>query len=199
MSISALHEFPELLKARLRGVAALGEAQINALQAHCELMLRWNARLNLTRVTELREVVERHYCESLFVGGHLPEGNWTIADIGSGAGFPGIPVAVLRPDCHVTLVESHQRKAVFLRECTRGMANVKVAAARAEAGKDVFDWVVSRAVSYEDLQGVLANRSRCAALLTGAVEASEMPGYCWDEKIPLPWGGERFLWLGRHE
>jgi 16S rRNA (guanine527-N7)-methyltransferase len=83
-----------------------------ALRAHFELLQRWNKSLNLTRI----DSVERNYGESLFLGRHLPPGPLRICDIGSGAGFPGFPVAVLRPDCEITLIEAHQRKAVFLKE-----------------------------------------------------------------------------------
>ena len=102
------------------------------LEAHYRLLLLWNRTLNLSAITGLEEAVERHYCESLFLGAHLPPGSLAIVDIGSGAGFPGLPVAVLRPECSVTLIESHQRKAVFLREASRGLPGVRVVAKRAE-------------------------------------------------------------------
>ena len=76
---------------------------------------RWNKKMNLTSVQPGKETVLRHYCESLFFGSHLAsESIDSIADIGSGAGFPGVPIAILKPECNVTLVESNQRKAVFL-------------------------------------------------------------------------------------
>jgi hypothetical protein len=77
-----------------------------------------------------------------------------IADVGSGAGFPGVPVAVLRPESRITLIESHQRKAVFLKEACRTLANVSVAAKRAEDVAECFDWAISRAVSWEELERV---------------------------------------------
>ena len=121
--------------------------QLGQLESHYELLLRWNRKLNLTRIEELEDVVRLHYCESLFLSQCLPPGPLRIVDVGSGGGFPGIPVAVSRPECEVTLVESHQRKAVFLREATRGLTNVTVAAKRAEDLVGSFDWVVSRAVA----------------------------------------------------
>ncbi len=111
--------FADLLRERLRGIVELSPGQIAALEAHYELLVRWNKTVNLTTITSLEEAVERHYCESLFLGAHLPAGNLRVVDVGSGAGFPGFPVAILRPECSVTLVESHQRKAVFLREASR--------------------------------------------------------------------------------
>src|SRR5690349_10628648 len=123
--------------------------QSAALESHYELLVRWNKVLNLTAIEKLEEAVERHYCESLTLAERLTPGR--VADIGSGAGFPGLVAAIARPDCEFTLVESHQRKAVFLREASRGMVNVRVLAVRAEQIRERFDWVVSRAVSYSDL------------------------------------------------
>jgi 16S rRNA (guanine(527)-N(7))-methyltransferase RsmG len=187
--------FAELLRARMRGIAELSPAQIAALQAHYELLLCWNKTVNLTTITSLEEAVERHYCESLFLGVHLPAGALRVVDVGSGAGFPGFPVAILRPDCSVTLVESHQRKAVFLREASRKLANVRVIAKRAEDIEEEFDHVISRAVSYEDLRISLMKLAPVADLLTGA-EAPPALGMKWDEPVVLPWGNARFLRIG---
>src|SRR6185369_11634689 len=65
-------------------------------------MLRWNKMINLTRIERMEEVVDRHYAESLFLGSNLPAGPITIGDVGSGAGFPGLPIAVLRPESRIT-------------------------------------------------------------------------------------------------
>ena len=81
------------------------------------------------------------------MGSRLPAGVLRIADVGSGAGFPGFPVAVLRPDCSVTLIESHQRKAVYLKEASRKLPNVRVLSKLAEDVADIgeeYDWVISR-------------------------------------------------------
>lgn len=188
--------FAELLREKLRGIVALSPAQIAALEAHYELLLRWNKTLNLTTITSLGEAVERHYCESLFLGTHLPAGNLRVVDIGSGAGFPGFPVAILRPDCTVALVESHQRKAVFLREASRKVGNIRVIAKRAEDVDEEFDHLISRAVSYDDLRLSIKKLAPTADLLTGAEEppSSEL---VWAEPITVPWGKARFLRVGR--
>src|SRR5450432_3873340 len=117
-------------------------------------MVRWNKVINLTRIEDERVVIDRHYAESLFLGSHLPPGLLNIADVGSGAGFPGIPISILRPECSVVLIESHQRKAAFLKEASRHLENVRVAAKRAEDVGGGFDWVVSRAVSWGSLREV---------------------------------------------
>jgi 16S rRNA (guanine527-N7)-methyltransferase len=176
---------------------ALTAEQEAALEAHLELLLRWNKSLNLTAIRSREEAIERHYCESLFLGSRLPAGPLRIADVGSGAGFPGFPVAVLRPDCAVTLIESHQRKAVFLKEAARKTPNVRVLAKRAEDIAEAFDWVISRAVSYEDLAPFLKKLAPNADLLTGAEGPPASLGLVWDPPVALPWGKQRFLWAGR--
>ena len=188
--------FAELLTETLAGIVRLTPDQVSTLESHYQLLVRWNRVLNLTSVRSLEETVERHYCESLFLGVRLPPGRLRIADIGSGAGFPGMPVAVLRPDCSVTLVEAHARKAVFLRESSRTLRNVRVLSQRAEAVEETFDLAVSRAVSYGDLRVILKKISRRADLLTGGEAPPDELGFDWQEPIPLPWGRQRFLRLG---
>ncbi len=158
--------------------------------------MRWNRVLNLTSIGRLEEAVVRHYCESLFLGAHLPPEPVSVLDVGSGGGFPGIPIAVLRRDCQVVLAESHQRKAVFLREATRDWPNVRVEARRAEEVSGEFEWVVSRAVRWEP---VLALARRHIGLLIGeedARAATMTPGFTWEPLVPLPWGRHRVLLLG---
>ena len=188
--------FADELRAKLSGVVTLREGQIASLEAHYQLLCRWNETLNLTTVTAFAAAVERHYCESLFLGAHLPPGVLQIADIGSGGGFPGIPVAVLRPDCTVTLIESRQRKAVFLREAARTVPNLRGAASRAEAIEARFDWAISRAVSYEDLIPALKKLAPRADLLSGAEEPTKALGFNWEPGVRLPWGDRRYLRTG---
>jgi len=189
--------FRELLRERLADWVVLTDEQVAALEAHWTLLERWNRSLNLTTITNPAEAVERHYAESLFVGGALDTSPARIADIGSGPGFPGIPLAILRPDCSVALIESHQRKAVFLKEATRALPNVRVLAKRAEEVKESFDWVVSRAVSYEDLAGVASRLAPRVALLTGSENPPDTLQFSWNPPILLPWGKTRYLRVGR--
>jgi 16S rRNA (guanine(527)-N(7))-methyltransferase RsmG len=170
MSISAWAEFE------------LTSEQIAQLERHRELLARWNLKLNLVSALE-----PRHYLESLFLAKHLPEGWLKIADVGSGAGFPGFPVAVVRPECEVTLIESHQRKSVFLRDVSRETRNVRVLAKRAESVSETFDWAISRAVRYSDIRETMQKLAPNVALLTGDLEIE-----C-RERIRLPWGDRRFL------
>ena len=188
--------FAELLRSKLAGVCELSEWHIERLGRHCELLTRWNRVLSLTSVRTLEDAVERHYCESVFAAYNLPEWPVSVADIGSGAGFPGIPIAIVRPGCSVVLIESHQRKAAFLKEASRDLANVRVIAKRAEEVAEPFDWVVSRAVRYSEIADVLKKLGRNVELLTGEVRAEHMSGFDWREPLRLPWGERRYLWIG---
>jgi 16S rRNA (guanine(527)-N(7))-methyltransferase RsmG len=181
-----MSEFRDLLAREFAPYQTLSVLQLDRLEHHYTLLDRWNAKMNLTRIQRLEDVVRLHYCESLFLGAHLPPGELEIADVGSGAGFPGIPLAILRSECRVTLIESHQRKAVFLREATRGISNVNVVASRAEDVRERFDWTTSRAVSPSDV--VKLGLSRSIALLISAEDANEL--HAW-KIIPLPWGRNR--------
>lgn len=183
-----MSSFGDLLRSALSGVCEVSDLQVAQLEAHYSLLLKWNRRLSLTTVTRLEEAVTRHYAESLFVAANLPEGEWSIVDVGSGPGFPGIPIGIYRPECQVTLVESVQKKAVFLSEASRDLRNIFVRGLRAEAVCDRFDWLVSRAVAWEQIPA-LALRF---ALLTGEPSA-EMRGV---RRIQLPWGRQRFLLIG---
>src|ERR1700730_18093286 len=93
----------------------LSDDQLGALFRHFELLRRWNERMNLTSVETPPDIVSRHYCESLFFASKMPtgEGDLTVLDFGSGAGFPGFPLAVLRPRVQITLLDANQRRAVF--------------------------------------------------------------------------------------
>ncbi len=185
--------FVELLLERLKGVASLSREQAAALHRHYELLARWNKVVNLTSVRNVAEAVERHYCESVFLATRLPPGGLAVVDVGSGAGFPGFPLAVVRPECTVTLVESHQRKAVFLREAGRELPNVRVLSQRAETVEERFDWAVSRAVNPADIAAVLKRLAANLALLGG----EEKPDVAaeWGPALRLPWGDRRFLWI----
>jgi 16S rRNA (guanine527-N7)-methyltransferase len=193
--------FAEVLEHELRPGIRLSEQQVRRLYAYYELLLLWNKKINLTSVKPGVETVIRHYCESLFFGAHFPENpeSLTIADLGSGAGFPGVPLAVLKPEWRVALIESNQRKAVFLREATRDLSNVCVLAQRAEDVSISYDWVVSRAVSPPE---VLKNVPRLASqvgLMLGEEDFStvkSISNIAWREPVRLPWGDRRVCVYG---
>ena len=181
--------FKELLASEFRQILELSPQQLDLLEQHYRLLLSWNRRLNLTRIIDLVEAVRLHYCESLFLGTVLPPGGFSVADLGSGAGFPGVPLAVLRPELGVTLMESDQRKAVFLRESARGLKNVEVFSGRFEDYPGHFEWAVSRAVAPAELlkSAIFSN----LALLTSNAEHGS------GEVVKLPWGKDRAISVSR--
>ena len=192
--------FGELLEKELRPWLQLSGNQVRQLWAHYEILLRWTQKINLTSIPPGEELVLRHYCESLFFAAQLPAQSESVSvmDLGSGAGFPGVPMAVLKPAWKITLLESHQRKAVFLRESTRGLSNVSVSALRAESTRQTFDWLVSRGV---DPQDVLKNVPRLApriGLLLGEDDFSaiQLRGIAWSKPVRLPWGDRRLCAFG---
>jgi 16S rRNA (guanine527-N7)-methyltransferase len=91
----------------------LGADQLKQLGRHVDLMLKWNKSVNLTAITDPDEVVEKHVLDSLAVVPVLPSGS--LLDAGTGAGFPGIPAAIARPELEVALVDSVQKKVAFLK------------------------------------------------------------------------------------
>jgi 16S rRNA (guanine(527)-N(7))-methyltransferase RsmG len=144
--------------------------------------------------------VIRHYCESLFFAARLHEDGVALADIGSGAGFPGIPLAILKPESRVTLVESHQRKAVFLKEATRMLENVSVVARRAEDVRASFDLLVSRAVRPRDVIALVPHLGLNIGLMLGEEDFLDIKSakhVAWSEPIRLPWGDRRICVFGR--
>ena len=193
--------FAELLRNKLRGIIELSPDEIARLYSHYELLIKWNQKINLTSVRTAEEIVVRHYCESLFFGAHLPEAapGAHILDIGSGAGFPGFPMAVLRPDWQITLLESHQRKAVFLREASRGSDNVEVKTERAESTLGSFCWIVSRAVRPEDVLRQIPRLGKHIGLLIGEDDLASVrrrAQVSWQEPVKTPWGERRVCLFG---
>ena len=126
----------------------LSEAQLARLVAHLDLLDEWNARMNLTAIRDRPSQLTKHLLDSLTVQAYLR--GERIADVGSGAGFPGIPLAIVEPHRQFTLIESTGKKCRFLEHVrdALGLANVEVVQARAEAWKPAvrYDTVLARAV-----------------------------------------------------
>lgn len=144
--------FPQALQDDLsRGLTTLGldaDALSPPLLAYLALLDRWNRTYNLTAIRDPREMVTRHLLDSLAM--HSFVGEETLADLGTGPGLPGIPLAIAKPRLRVTLVESNGKKARFLREAVRtlGLGNARVAESRAEALDEpaAYDALTARAL-----------------------------------------------------
>ena len=130
------------------GLDPLSPRQIEQLACHYAMLCRWNERVNLTRVIDPKQAARRHYAESLY-GASFVKGARRVLDVGSGAGFPAIPLAVVKPDIEVTALESNQKKSVFLKEAKDavGVNNLSVVAARFEEFDCLtYDLLTSRAL-----------------------------------------------------
>jgi 16S rRNA (guanine527-N7)-methyltransferase len=160
------------------------------LSDYLDLLIKWNARTNLTAIRSPEEIVQRHFGESLFAARHLNDPG-TLLDLGSGAGFPGIPIALIRQDISVTLAESQNKKATFLREAVRtlGLSNAEVWPARAESlpGGRQFHTVTLRAVDHMAAAlAAAASRATHEILLLAGAPPELPPGFTLTPPVPLP-------------
>src|SRR5436309_12341811 len=114
----------------LRPFVELSKKQLADILIYINLLLKWNSRVNLTAVRNPKEIVHRHFGESFFAARCLLSGHGvtTVIDLGSGAGFPGLPIAMFAPQMQVTLIEAQSKKAVLLSEVIRtlNLSNARV-------------------------------------------------------------------------
>ena len=191
------------------GLPPLTAEQTKSFEVYLALLMRWNARLNLTAVRYEDGILSRHFVESIACARALPVGIGTLLDFGSGAGFPGIPIALYRPEIAVTLAESQGKKAAFLQEAVRVLGlQARVHAARAEVLAQQFDCVTLRAVDRmaEAVRSAAGRVVPCgwlALMTTGAaqeaVQTATGSGFAWQSPTPLPGGGDRILALAKRE
>jgi len=183
--------------------------QSESFAAYLALLQKWNARTNLTAIRDEEGILSRHFVESILTAHALPEDLTTLLDLGSGAGFPGLPIAILRPNLAVTLAESQHKKAAFLREAVRTLtlANVQVHAARAETLLTRFSCVTLRAVdkmaealpiAIRLLQphGLLAILTTTADEQTLRSLSETIASFAWLSPTSLPAGTSRILLRG---
>lgn len=188
---------------------ALSPEQLSQISAHLALLLKWNPWVNLTAIRDEDEILTRHFGESLFAARKLKpliSPSASLVDLGSGAGFPGIPIKVWIPSLHVTLVESRQKKATFLNEVIRtiGISKIEVANRRAEDLGTHADVVTLRAVEkFESALAIargLAKPAGKLALLIGTQQvqlaASLLPQFTWNEPDHIPLSVSRVLLIG---
>ena len=185
------------------GTTDLAPSLYEKLSHYLDLLVRWNARTNLTAIREPEEMVRRHFGESLFAARHLagrlsPEA--TLLDFGSGAGFPGLPIQLALPNLRVTLAESQGKKASFLREAVRTLGlKTEVLSARVESmpTERQFEAVTLRAVDHMQ-EALTAARPRVATggwLVTLTANHSSLIENI--EQIAVPGSGEGWLTMER--
>jgi 16S rRNA (guanine527-N7)-methyltransferase len=191
--------------------AGLSELTPDASQqfaTYLQLLLKWNARLNLTSVRDSQSIVRRHFLESIECAQLLPDVQ-TLLDYGSGAGIPGIPIAICRPEIAVTLGESQAKKAAFLREAVRTLQlKSEVFDGRIETMPEnrLFDAVTLRAVDNMQSacrEAVFRVKPKGWLVLFAAASAEDehrknLPEISWNPPIPVIESPGGILMLGRN-
>jgi len=186
----------------------LNDKQVIQIQQYIKLLLTWNDKINLTAIRDPLEILYRHFCESMYAAPAVPVENGRLADVGSGGGFPGLPLKIFRPDLHVFLIESSVKKATFLAEVIRDLelTDTRVLVSRyEELSEEVvpLDFVCSRA--HGDFAPFLAwaGSDRIAAkqviLWIGERDLKEIQsvdGWDWREPISVPHSLRRLLLVG---
>lgn len=188
---------------------AANQEQVLQIQEYTRKLLAWNEKLSLTAIRDPLEILYRHFCESMFGSLYLTKDDSRLADVGSGGGFPGLPLKILRPDLHVFLIESNFKKATFLAEVVRelDLENVRVLVSRyEELGEDVapLDLACSRALgefsTFLGWAGLPSVACSKVMLWVGARDTEEIQknsGWVWEDPIPVPHSLRRFLLVGR--
>jgi 16S rRNA (guanine527-N7)-methyltransferase len=228
----------------------LTTADLNHISTYIDILIRWNARINLTAIRDPDEIVTRHFGESLFAArilfpsrkgnyvetapgsdssvSSVPSGakNFALADVGSGAGFPGIPIKLWAPYISLTLIESNRKKTTFLRELTRALTltDINIQNDRAETLPEAaYDVVTLRAV--ERFESALLAAARLVApggrlaLLIGSAQlarahslltvprlestssnlsSSKTTPFSWSDPVPIPISRSRILVIAHH-
>jgi 16S rRNA (guanine527-N7)-methyltransferase len=188
------------------GLEPLDGATAARFASYLALLMRWNAKVNLTAVRDEQGILARHFVESIACARALPAGIDSLLDFGSGAGLPGIPIALCRPEMRVTLAESQGKKAAFLQEAVRVLGiGARVHAGRAEDLTDRFDCVAMRAVDRMEekiriARGLLRANGWLAVMTTGReserIKAAAGTGFRWEKAVALPGGTDRILAMG---
>jgi 16S rRNA (guanine527-N7)-methyltransferase len=193
----------------------LSSPQLNNILTYINILIRWNARMNLTSIREPEEIVTRHFGESLFAARHLAfprtEGaiHSHVVDVGSGAGFPGIPIKIWSAEIHLTLIESNTRKATYLREVCRELKikSADVFGKRAEEfAQKSGDMVIMRAVEKFDIilliaEGLVKPSGRLALLISEVQIpiAKRLSKLAWQNPIRIPMSAHKVLLIGKME
>jgi 16S rRNA (guanine527-N7)-methyltransferase len=183
--------------------------QIAKIRAYIRLILQWNKLTSLTSITDPMEIVARHFGESMFLKSLLPVENGRLADVGSGAGFPGLALKIANPELDVILIESNKKKAAFLSEVVRtlNLPGVDVSPVRFEEMRPKegsFSFITARAVGgFRELlrwsRTALAHRGHLALWVGGddTTKLSSMDGWIWSPAARVPDSQRRFILVGR--
>jgi 16S rRNA (guanine527-N7)-methyltransferase len=182
--------------------------QVLQIQQYIRILLTWNEKMNLTAIRDPLEILYRHFCESMYAALAVPLEKGRLADVGSGGGFPGLPLKIMQPGLQVFLVESNIKKVTFLAEVIRelGLSGAQVLARHyEELGEEVapLDYVCSRALGQYPAFLEWARSEQIATkqviLWIGARDLPEIERirtWDWREPIPVPNSLRRLLLIG---
>src|SRR6267142_6687342 len=182
--------------------------QVLQIQQYIKILLMWNEKVNLTAIRDPLEILYRHFCESMYAAEAIPLKNGRLADAGSGGGFPGLPLKIIRPELQVFLVECNIKKVTFLAEVIRelGLKGAQVLARRyEELGEEVapLDYVCSRALgefpAFLEWAGAEQIAAKQVILWIGArdlPEVQKIGGWQWHDPIEVPHSLRRLLLVG---
>jgi 16S rRNA (guanine527-N7)-methyltransferase len=184
------------------------DLQVQQIQEYTRMLLKWNEAVNLTAIRDPLEILYRHICESMFAVSVVPLGSGRLADVGSGGGFPGLPLKILCPQLELFLIESNVKKATFLAEVVRdlGLTGARVLVSRYEdLGEEIapLDFVCSRALGEFPVFVKWASTrevdARQLLLWIGGRDLAEVMALTrweWREPIQIPKSLRRFLLIG---
>jgi 16S rRNA (guanine527-N7)-methyltransferase len=187
---------------------ALNDSQVLQIQQYTNILLAWNEKINLTSIRDPLEILNRHFCECMYAAATVPVEHGRLADVGSGAGFPGLPLKIIRPELQVFLIESNVKKATFLAEVIRdlGLAGARVLVSRyEELAEEVapLDFVCSRALGeFAPFLEWAHSEMVAAKQVILWIGARDLPGikriqtWEWREPIRVPHSLRRLLLVG---
>jgi len=188
------------------GLEAVADNEAARFEEYLSLLLRWNERVNLTAIRDEDGILARHFVESIACARALPAETRTLLDFGSGAGFPGLPIAICRRDIAVTLAESQGKKAAFLREAVRVLRlDASVHSGRGELLGEPFDCVTLRAVDHmaqavASAAGLVRPGGQLVLMTTereaGGLQIAAGEGFVWSLQPLFPAAEGRSLAFG---
>jgi len=193
-------QFRNLLLHHCAGQFHLNEYHLERLVQYFICLQKGNKKIDLTSLEKVEEIVLRHFCESIALGFSLPFGKLHIMDFGSGAGFPGIPLAIVRPDCFIYLVEAEVRKAMFLTDSSLRLMNAVVLPQMIQDVEHHVDWAVCRGLAWEEIQPSVERLADHVVLMVAEDTVSAITRSAsiqWDEPQPSAWGTGRVLLTGK--
>jgi 16S rRNA (guanine527-N7)-methyltransferase len=185
------------------------EDQMAKIREYMLLLLKWNRSVSLTSITDPVEIAGRHFGESMYASKLLPVENCRLADVGSGAGFPGLALKIASPGIHVTLIESNKKKCAFLSEVVRSLrlTDVEIHPERFEQTRPesvLANIITSRAVGeFKQLlrwsTNALVHRGHLM-LWVGAEDSTRIartPAWSWQPAARIPDSQRRYILIGR--